>query len=430
MCDHTVRQSTQNLLLPISKRDFPLTTCDDNIQLYYSNDFQAPDPPRHTAQHDDLKAPDPPQHSAQHDDLKAPDPPRHSAQHDDLKAPDPPRHSAQHDDLKAPDPPRHSAQHDDLKAPDPPQHSAQHDDLKAPDPPQHSAQHDDLKAPDPPRHSAQHYDLQHPRSKDTPLVSFDDLPATCVFSDSLICLTELPHLDQLVALQPLQCFLATAAQVETSPQTQSSSPAPPKSQPDATVPAINMTYGTQRHQMALVTPTTASHLTHIRERKKKCRSVYKHVPHREKPPHLVARRNARERRRVQSVNVAFARLRRVVPCTSSRTKRVSKAKTLQGAIDYIYHLQDLLHHNNNPITTTNTCFPLHSSGLTNTCNMLVCNTENSSNTCSEGDQGPAGRCVGVVGCEGRPSPVSNTTWCKRASVPDRLCLDGRLLSEG
>ena len=27
---------------------------------------------------------------------------------------------------------------------------------------------------------------------------------------------------------------------------------------------------------------------------------------------------------------------------SSRSKRVSKVKTLQGAIDYIYHMQDLL----------------------------------------------------------------------------------------
>ena len=40
----------------------------------------------------------------------------------------------------------------------------------------------------------------------------------------------------------------------------------------------------------------------MKERKKsnrKSKSTYKHVPHREKPPHVVARRNARERRRVQ-----------------------------------------------------------------------------------------------------------------------------------
>ena len=47
----------------------------------------------------------------------------------------------------------------------------------------------------------------------------------------------------------------------------------------------------------------------VKDRKKsnrKSKSTYKHVPHREKPAHLVARRNARERRRVQvKKNPAF-----------------------------------------------------------------------------------------------------------------------------
>lgn len=47
-------------------------------------------------------------------------------------------------------------------------------------------------------------------------------------------------------------------------------------------------------------------------------STYKHIPHRNKPPQLVARRNARERRRVQAVNCAFNRLRKVVPMESNR----------------------------------------------------------------------------------------------------------------
>ncbi|CAG0884984.1 unnamed protein product [Darwinula stevensoni] len=62
---------------------------------------------------------------------------------------------------------------------------------------------------------------------------------------------------------------------------------------------------------------------------------------REKPAHLVARRNARERRRVQAVNGAFTRLRNVLPL-ENRGKRVSKVKTLQRAIDYIAHLASLL----------------------------------------------------------------------------------------
>lgn len=46
--------------------------------------------------------------------------------------------------------------------------------------------------------------------------------------------------------------------------------------------------------------------------------TYKHIPHRNKPPQLVARRNARERRRVQAVNSAFSRLRKVVPMDGNR----------------------------------------------------------------------------------------------------------------
>ncbi|XP_078000373.1 uncharacterized protein LOC144452994 [Glandiceps talaboti] len=64
-------------------------------------------------------------------------------------------------------------------------------------------------------------------------------------------------------------------------------------------------------------------------------------PHKEKEPHLVARRNARERRRVQMVNDGFLRLRRHVP-TDPRNKKLSKVKTLRSAINYILHLQQLL----------------------------------------------------------------------------------------
>ena len=57
----------------------------------------------------------------------------------------------------------------------------------------------------------------------------------------------------------------------------------------------------------------------------KPRTAYKHIPHRDKPPHLVARRNARERRRVQAVNSAFLRLRRHLPHpVVGKHKRLSK----------------------------------------------------------------------------------------------------------
>ena len=71
------------------------------------------------------------------------------------------------------------------------------------------------------------------------------------------------------------------------------------------------------------------------------RSTYKHVPHRDKPPHLVQRRNARERRRVQAVNNAFVRLRRHIP-HENKNKRLSKVKTLRIAIDYISQLQQMI----------------------------------------------------------------------------------------
>ena len=46
------------------------------------------------------------------------------------------------------------------------------------------------------------------------------------------------------------------------------------------------------------------------------KSNYKHVPHREKPLQVVAKRNARERRRVQAVNQAFIQLRKAIPIES------------------------------------------------------------------------------------------------------------------
>ena len=52
-------------------------------------------------------------------------------------------------------------------------------------------------------------------------------------------------------------------------------------------------------------------------------NAYKHVPHREKPPHLVAKRNCRERKRVEQLNEAFGKLRKNIPI-ENKNKRVSK----------------------------------------------------------------------------------------------------------
>lgn len=56
----------------------------------------------------------------------------------------------------------------------------------------------------------------------------------------------------------------------------------------------------------------------------------------------MARRNARERRRVHTVNQAFNRLKAFIPTLKQKTKRVSKLKILKAAIDYVYDLQDIL----------------------------------------------------------------------------------------
>lgn len=95
----------------------------------------------------------------------------------------------------------------------------------------------------------------------------------------------------------------------------------------------------QSNMGQLVTDTS---LQLRKPRRSVSKSNYKHIPHREKPPQLVARRNARERRRVQAVNNAFSRLRRHVPY-ENRHKRLSKVKTLRIAIDYINYLQRLIH---------------------------------------------------------------------------------------
>ncbi len=94
--------------------------------------------------------------------------------------------------------------------------------------------------------------------------------------------------------------------------------------------------------MGHLAPSSNSNLLRdSRKTRRSSKSSYKHVPHREKSPHLVARRNARERRRVQAVNNAFLRLRRHVP-HENRHKRLSKVKTLRIAIEYINYLQRMI----------------------------------------------------------------------------------------
>ncbi|KAJ8417697.1 hypothetical protein AAFF_G00225400 [Aldrovandia affinis] len=59
------------------------------------------------------------------------------------------------------------------------------------------------------------------------------------------------------------------------------------------------------------------------------------------PPVAVARRNERERNRVQQVNMGFQTLRQHVP-NGAANKKMSKVETLRSAVEYIRALQQLL----------------------------------------------------------------------------------------
>lgn len=108
-----------------------------------------------------------------------------------------------------------------------------------------------------------------------------------------------------------------------------------------------ITGGALYHNPITLTPVTTGRTIEIptgnstatsRGRK---RTATSRLPAKLKEPAAVARRNARERRRVKMVNDGFLRLRKHVP-TDPKNKKLSKVKTLRLAIDYIKHLQQLL----------------------------------------------------------------------------------------
>ena len=56
----------------------------------------------------------------------------------------------------------------------------------------------------------------------------------------------------------------------------------------------------------------------------------------------IIRRNSAERGRVRSMNEGFENLRKVIPFGEFKGKKKSKVQTLQGAIDHIKYLSNLL----------------------------------------------------------------------------------------
>lgn len=76
----------------------------------------------------------------------------------------------------------------------------------------------------------------------------------------------------------------------------------------------------------------------------------------ERPAVSVARRNARERKRVHTVNQMFSILKTRLPSLQQKTKRVSKLKILKATMEYIYDLQDIL--DSRPLPSEST-YPEH-----------------------------------------------------------------------
>ena len=73
---------------------------------------------------------------------------------------------------------------------------------------------------------------------------------------------------------------------------------------------------------------TEGTMKYKRNIKKKRKNGYKHVPHSEKPHQIVAKRNARERKRVHSVNQAFLRLRKALPIANKVIDFINKTDTM------------------------------------------------------------------------------------------------------
>ncbi|CAH3014934.1 unnamed protein product [Porites evermanni] len=109
-----------------------------------------------------------------------------------------------------------------------------------------------------------------------------------------------------------------------------------------TIPTTTICYPHQRTEEAgsdvLRPPAKLSLLSPVLGQTRRRRAA---TSAKQKEPAVVARRNARERKRVKLVNDGFMRLRKHVP-TDPKNKKLSKVKTLRSAIDYIRHLQHVL----------------------------------------------------------------------------------------
>lgn len=76
-----------------------------------------------------------------------------------------------------------------------------------------------------------------------------------------------------------------------------------------------------------------------------------YIPHSQRPKGSVVRRNQRERKRMEGLNVAFKDLQNRVPVLKKSEKRIPKEKILRGATAYIKQLTTILKSSNQIFTS-------------------------------------------------------------------------------
>ena len=85
-----------------------------------------------------------------------------------------------------------------------------------------------------------------------------------------------------------------------------------------------------------------------------------YVPHLQRKPEVVVKRNARERRRMGNLQGAFRTLQKHLPYIKYSSKRIPKEKILRLATDYIKHLQVLLNHPELNLESQDSALPIPS----------------------------------------------------------------------
>ncbi|XP_054720914.1 achaete-scute homolog 1-like [Uloborus diversus] len=156
----------------------------------------------------------------------------------------------------------------------------------------------------------------------------------------------IPSLYLLDREEEMERMLAAATTGLPSPPTDTASSEPPPTQPDTTGPPPH-------HPSAPLEDRVGVSPAAIGPRRRARRGVTPRTP--QQQARSVARRNARERKRVKLVNLGFATLRDHIPphfapqpppknqrSSAAASKKLSKVETLRCAIEYIKQLREAI----------------------------------------------------------------------------------------